>query len=269
MSRRRWLSSALVLVVGMGLVVAGDPIALAEPAASVAGVAIGGAGGDQPDGLSLTSVSNTHPNYVSGGQVLLRVTAPDRDGGSVLVTLNGRPVTADFRRQADGTLLGLVPGLRDRPERGGGGRRPGPDLADGRQPPDHRAGVLRPAADPVLLRDHRVRAGGGGAAAVLCAHGGQLPVQEHRRGVRRRWPTRRRGRPIWPPRRSAGRTVPYIVRVETGTIDRAVYQIAALYDGTDAIAVPRRHELERQARSTPSVAAATAGSTRARAPAAC
>ena len=115
MSRRRWLSSALVLVVGMGLVVAGDPIALAEPAASVAGVAIGGAGGDQPDGLSLTSVSNTHPNYVSGGQVLLRVTAPDRDGGSVLVTLNGRPVTADFRRQADGTLLtllGLVSGLR-------------------------------------------------------------------------------------------------------------------------------------------------------------
>jgi hypothetical protein len=25
--------------------------------------------------------------------------------------------------------------------------------------------------------------------------------------------------------------VPYIVRVETGVIDRAVYQIAALYDG--------------------------------------
>src|SRR6202034_1911622 len=28
-----------------------------------------------------------------------------------------------------------------------------------------------------------------------------------------------------------GRSVPYIVRVETGTIDRAVYQTAALYDG--------------------------------------
>ena len=30
-----------------------------------------------------------------------------------------------------------------------------------------------------------------------------------------------------------GRGVPYIVRLEQGTIDRAVYQIAALYDGTD------------------------------------
>jgi hypothetical protein len=30
-----------------------------------------------------------------------------------------------------------------------------------------------------------------------------------------------------------GRSVPYIVRVETGTIDRAVYQFAALYDGTE------------------------------------
>lgn len=28
-----------------------------------------------------------------------------------------------------------------------------------------------------------------------------------------------------------GQTVPYVVRVETGVIDRAVYQIAALYDG--------------------------------------
>jgi hypothetical protein len=30
-----------------------------------------------------------------------------------------------------------------------------------------------------------------------------------------------------------GRAVPYIVRVEAGTIDRAVYQLAALYDGTE------------------------------------
>jgi hypothetical protein len=30
-----------------------------------------------------------------------------------------------------------------------------------------------------------------------------------------------------------GRAVPYLVRVEAGTIDRAVYQIAALYDGSD------------------------------------
>ena len=29
-----------------------------------------------------------------------------------------------------------------------------------------------------------------------------------------------------------GRPVPYIVRLETGTIDRAVYQTAALYDGS-------------------------------------
>jgi len=30
-----------------------------------------------------------------------------------------------------------------------------------------------------------------------------------------------------------GRSVPYVVRLEQGTIDRAVYQLAALYDGTN------------------------------------
>jgi len=72
-------------------------------------------------GLSITSVSNPHPDLVSGGQVLLRVSRAD-----VRVMRDGVDVTSAFVRQSDGTSLGLVTGLRngrnDIAARGAGGR---------------------------------------------------------------------------------------------------------------------------------------------------
>ena len=72
--------------------------------------------GDRFDrgGLSIVSVSNPHPDLVSGGEVLLRVGTPRGvPAGEVRVTLNSVDVTSDFAAQPDGTLLGLVTGLRD------------------------------------------------------------------------------------------------------------------------------------------------------------
>src|SRR5882724_6955176 len=64
-------------------------------------------------GLSISPVSNPRPDMVSGGQVLLRVTAgPRLRDKSVQVEANGRDVTGAFQQQSDGTLLGLVKGLR-------------------------------------------------------------------------------------------------------------------------------------------------------------
>src|SRR3954471_17694837 len=60
-------------------------------------------------GLSIAAVSNPHPDLVSGGDVLLRVSAPAG------IPLNSTDVTRAFARQPDGTLLGLVTGLRDGP----------------------------------------------------------------------------------------------------------------------------------------------------------
>src|SRR4051794_16747655 len=63
-------------------------------------------------GLTITSVSNPHPDLVSGGQVLLRIAVPAQDHGALQVTLNGRAETGVFRAQTDGTWLGFVTDLR-------------------------------------------------------------------------------------------------------------------------------------------------------------
>src|SRR3954468_22416247 len=62
-----------------------------------------------PRALSISAVSNPHPGLVSGGDVLLRVSAPARE------IVNGSDMTGAFARQPDGTLLGLVRGLREGP----------------------------------------------------------------------------------------------------------------------------------------------------------
>src|SRR5258708_29304212 len=66
------------------------------------------AGSSAPSGLTVTSVSNPHPDLVSSDQVLVRVSRSD-----VRVTRDGADVTSVFARQPDGTLLGLVTGLHD------------------------------------------------------------------------------------------------------------------------------------------------------------
>src|SRR5256885_1426291 len=86
-----------------------SPLAVALPMAAVAGP-------DAPPGRQLTieTVSNPRPALVSGGQVLVKVVLPERTpAGRVHVSANGHDVTSSFRAQPDGSLLGLVTGLRE------------------------------------------------------------------------------------------------------------------------------------------------------------
>jgi len=73
-------------------------VAVASPASAAVTV--------RHDPVSITVVSNTRPEFVSGGDVLVRVSR------SATVRLNGRDVTSSFAVQPDRTLLGLVSGLR-------------------------------------------------------------------------------------------------------------------------------------------------------------
>ncbi|HEU5265591.1 MAG TPA: DUF6351 family protein, partial [Jatrophihabitans sp.] len=211
---------------------------LSAVAALVVGLLFGlgaasNAAADPSAGLAITSLSNPRPSLVSGDDVLLAIavppgTAPDQ----VRVARNGADVTADFAAEPDGTLRGLVTGLTPgrndiRARIVGHGARArltvidhpitGPVFSGPQQVPffcETTAFGLAPATPPlcsaptVISYEYRTTAGTFAPLADPAARPADLATAV-----------------------VAGRTVPYIVRLETGTIDRAVYQIAALYDG--------------------------------------
>jgi hypothetical protein len=174
------------------------------------------------DPVSITVVSNTRPEFVSGGDVLVRVSR------SATVRLNGRDVTSSFAEQPDSSLLGLVSGLRTGRNvltAAGASVRvtshplSGPVFSGPQQVPfycETTAFGLAPATQPLCEAPTKVSylyRTTGGAFAPLADPAGR-PADLATASVQ-------------------GRSVPYIVRLETGTIDRAVYQFAALYDGTE------------------------------------
>ncbi len=198
-----------------------------------------GAGGASSAAPTIEALS-TLPQYVSGGDVLVEIRLHD-DAASLKhlrIEANGRDVPESFQQMPDGSLRGLVDGLAlgeneivARANGGGKGTPPGRSATLRRgQPPDHRPAVLRPAAAAVLLRDRAGRARPAARRVLLRADAGDATGTARRPGVRR---ARRPGRAARRPRADDdvdGRTVDYIVRLERGTIDRGVYEIAALYD---------------------------------------
>jgi hypothetical protein len=181
--------------------------------------------------LALVTVSNPRPELVSGGEVLVRVDVPNHiDPADVQITSDGRNVTAGFRVQSGGSLLGLVTGLqigRNRLVASAHGQLASLDVIDhsingpvfsGKQqlpyvcqttsfglaassPPD----CFAPTVVSYVYKNTS-------GSFVPLANPEGTPADAATATVN-------------------GRSVPYIVRVETGVIDRAVYQIAALYDG--------------------------------------
>jgi hypothetical protein len=166
--------------------------------------------------------------YVSGGDVLVSVTGDDLDG--VRVERDGVDVTSAFHAMPDGSLLGLVGGLDEgrhaivaRPPQGPFGRLKvvnhpitGPLFSGPQQQPffcETVANGLGPALDAACSAPtqvtYRYRTTAG-AFAVL-ADPTVRPADLAQTTV-------------------DGRTVDYIVRLERGTIDRSVYELASLYD---------------------------------------
>ena len=197
------------------------------------------AGAQTAGGAADITTVSARPDMVSGGDVLVRVTpAPGTPEDAVTVLVAGRDVTGDFRRLDQGVLEGLVRGLEPGTHRievrAAGGATAGIDV------------VNHPIAGPVFSGPHEspfvcetdrfeLVSGEtlGGALDGDCSierrvdyayrsveDGGLKPLADPAM------------RPADLARTTtlSGDEAPYIVRIETGTINRAVYQIAMLHD---------------------------------------
>lgn len=192
--------------------------------------------------LTIETVSNPRPALVSGGQVLVRVVPPGRTpAGQVRVSDNGRDVTSSFRAQPDGSLLGLVTGLRNGANelsaRAGGH---GADQRANLRVTNH------PITGPVFSGSQQhpfyceTQAFGLPAASQpLCSAPTQVSYQYKNTAGAFAPLTDPAARPADLATATVnGHPVPYVVRVERGTIDRAVYEMAALYDGAPSPDAP-------------------------------
>jgi hypothetical protein len=182
----------------------------------------------QHNRLDIEVVSSPRADVVTGGQALVRITGA---GSGVTVTVGRRDVTGAFTAMPDGSLLGVVGGLPNGSStivararhRGTESVRvvnypiTGPVFSGPQQQPffcETQVFGLAPASPPncaapsVVSYVYRTTAGQYAPLADPASRPDNLAQAT-----------------------VDGRSVPYIVRVERGTIDRAVYEIAALYDG--------------------------------------
>lgn len=180
------------------------------------------------DALTITVLSS-RPDMVSGGNALVQV-SPATTG--ITISVNGRVVSAAFREQ-DGRLLGLVDGLRN-------GRNVVEARRNGRSA--RMEIVNHPITGPIVSGEHlkpfvcrTVESGLGDPIDANCSALTRVEFFYRTNGAT---PTfkplaDRSERPadLADTTTSDGTTVPYIVRVESGTINRAIYRIAMLDSG--------------------------------------
>jgi hypothetical protein len=200
---------------------------------------------DGEDELVITTVS-TAPQFVTGGDVLVRVQVPaDAALSSVEVSLNGSDVTGAFLPDEAGhTLTGLVTGLKDGDN--------ALTAATKRTRPSHHARLaLRnfPLYGPVFSGPHQspwiceTATSGLGPAP---ASGPCVAPTRYDWFYRASNNTFKALPSLSPPfpkdllttTTIDGKTVPYIVRVESGTIDESIYRIAIIDDPANPISNP-------------------------------
>jgi hypothetical protein len=176
--------------------------------------------------LEVETVS-TRADMVSGGDVLVRVTGAVRPR----VTVDGRDVSGVFRPAADGGVLGLVDGLS-----------PGAHQLVARSGNDRAALELRahPITGPVFSGPHETpfvceteAAGLGPALDADCSVATR--VRHFYRTTGGEFAPLPEGAKAYPAEMARttttqGRSVPYIVRKETGTVNRGIYEFALLDD---------------------------------------
>jgi hypothetical protein len=194
-------------------------------------------------GVEVRVASNPRPDRVSGGDVLIQVDLPAGvTAGDVRVTLNGRDVTSNFHTETGAlTLTGLLTGLTmgtntvdatvrsdaesrltvvNHPNAGPvfAGPHEQPFVCETRNFKLQSGGTLGPALDEncsiVTRVDYLYRSAAGGELKAL-ANGAGLPAD------------------VVMVTTLTGQRVPYVVRIETGTINRAIYQIAMLHSPSE------------------------------------
>lgn len=192
-----------------------------------------------PAATSITALS-ADPSRVTGGDLLVRITAPST---SISVSLGGRDISTAFRQTAAGTFIGLVTGLAD-----------GRNLIDvrtawGGRPLASLEVVNYPITGPVLSGPWQqpficqtsdfTLPDGSTLGPPLDAHCSAKTVVQH---VYRSISDPKTLKPLpsgatLPPdvaktTTTDGNVVNFIVRVETGTMNRGIYQNAVLHDPT-------------------------------------
>ncbi|PSL00403.1 hypothetical protein CLV30_11663 [Haloactinopolyspora alba] len=208
----------------------------------------GATGQCAPDGAPGIEVLSSRPDAVSGGDALVRVTAPPGvEPGSVDVELDGADVTGQLSPDpAGGTLTGVVSGLPD-----GAGTLTA-STADGTPEAELRL-TNHPITGPVFSGPHeepfvcdteRFELVTGELLGPPldddCSVATRVDYMYRTTGDR--WAALPDGetRPddlAWTTT-STGAEVPYIVRVETGTINRGIYETAVLHDPETAAPAP-------------------------------
>ena len=186
----------------------------------------GGREASAPPALSI-SVLSGRADLVSGGSALVAINLPRSDARQVKVMLGRTNVTRDFAIRQGRPLRG--PGDRACPRGETCCRRRCAVAGAARitlvNHPSRRTGFLGAAARAMDLRT--------GSGGQEVRSGGELQVRLHvDQSGKQRVPALR---PVEPPsdvaqtKTDQGVTVPFIVRIETGYMDRDQYQISVLY----------------------------------------
>jgi len=210
-------------------------------------------GGSPDDGASALAASDlrivslsTRAHLVTGGDVLLRVeVGTDLDASQVEVTSNGDDVTESFRLVAQGAALtGLVQGLRD------GNNEIEARISDGGASSKLQV-VNHPISGPIVSGPHQTpylcqteeftTAGGASLGAPLDVNCAVTTRVEYvyLSTLDQEFKPYSSAASAGPPSDVAEATildrstVPFIVRVQTGTVNRAIYQSSMLHDPND------------------------------------
>lgn len=209
-------------------------------------------GGD-PNSFQIDTISS-RPYLVSGGDALVRVEAPKQIAlTAVRVTLNGADVTSAFRADAAShSLTGLVTGLM----LGENTLQASAPKGAGKGGPSKKLKVTNyPSTGPMISGPHEfpfactteafVPFPGSPALGVPTDSNCSVPtrVQYVYRTTSNTFASLPQPYSTLPSNLATtttvtGATVPYIVRLETGTINRAIYQTAILHNPNDAAPSP-------------------------------
>jgi hypothetical protein len=207
---------------------------------------------DGPESIQVRTLS-THADRVSGGDVLVQISLPRSPrSGDVIVSLHGQVITSAFRETAPRTLVGLVTGLSDGENRlivevNGVGTKSlrivnypiaGPIVSGphGKVGPQERPFICQ--TDTFQLPDGSTLVSPPAKQDAVCSAPTKLTYM-----YRARLPD---GTLVFKPLPSTTSiptdavevttlnkvTMPFVVRVETGTINRGIAQIAVLHDPT-------------------------------------
>jgi hypothetical protein len=199
-------------------------------AALVATSVLGGAPAEASEGMSIQILSN-RADLISGGDALTRIVLPAATAAaSVKVKLNGRDITGSFAQRGTAGFVGLVTGLNN-----------GSNLLSASGPSGGaRISIINhPIGGPVFAGPQvqpwicsTAAAGLGQPSDAQCDAAPRYELL-YKSSVTMRFSAYDPANPpadVATTTTNQNKTVPYIVRRETGAIDRGIYQILALWD---------------------------------------